>query len=173
MSQARHRSPRAVLALMLGLLAAAAGTAAPAQPELDRLAWLAGCWAAEDGEPGSGEQWMVPAGGVMLGMSRTLSQSRVRSFEFMRIAPDGEGGSLSYFAQPQGRPATAFALRSLSSTEAVFENPAHDFPQRVVYRYEAPVHLRARLEGRVDGRPRQLEFPMLRVACGDGEGAER
>jgi dynein heavy chain len=27
------------------------------------LAWLAGCWQSELDEPGSGEQWMAPAGG--------------------------------------------------------------------------------------------------------------
>ena len=29
------------------------------------LAWLAGCWASEGAEPGSGEQWMPPAGGTL------------------------------------------------------------------------------------------------------------
>lgn len=43
---------------MLGL-AAQAGTA--------QLGWLAGCWAATPGEPGSRELWMAPAGGLMLG----------------------------------------------------------------------------------------------------------
>ena len=49
---------------------------------IDRLQWLAGCWASARGEPGSGEQWTAPAGGTMLGTSRTILGGRTRRVEF-------------------------------------------------------------------------------------------
>jgi hypothetical protein len=36
-------------------------------------------------------------------------------------------------AQPGGGPAVEFALTELSPTRALFENPQHDYPKRIVY----------------------------------------
>lgn len=127
--------------------------------DLARVAWLANCWAAEGGEPGSGEQWSVPAGGVMLGMARTVKGGKTASFEFMRIESDED--RLIFIAQPQGGAPVAFHAIEVSDDAVVFENPDNDFPQRVIYRLESPGVLRARIEG-TDGA---MDFPMRRVAC--------
>ena len=50
----------------------------------------------------------------------------------------------------------------------VFENPTHDFPQRVIYRLDDAGVLRARIEGLVAGKPRAEDFPMRRVRCENG-----
>ena len=128
------------------------------------IEWLAGCWSQQGRDAGSVEQWMAPAGGLMLGMARTLKNGRVVEFEFMQVRADTEG-KLSYIAQPQGRPPTSFALLRRGEAEAVFENPAHDFPQRVSYRREAADRLVARIEGTMKGKERGIDFPMQRTAC--------
>jgi hypothetical protein len=46
----------------------------------------------------------------------------------------------------------------------VFENPQHDFPQRVGYRRDGDTML-AWVEGMASGKPRRVEFPYRRVAC--------
>lgn len=153
----------------LALILAACAPFAQAQTDpFAPVAWLAGCWAQQGREPGSGEQWMAPAGGVMLGMARTLKNGRAAQFEFMQLRADAEG-RLSFIAQPQGRPPTEFKLLRQGSHpdggEAVFENPAHDFPQRVSYRSTAPDRLLARIEGTLNGQPRGVDFPMQRTAC--------
>jgi hypothetical protein len=145
------------------LLAACATAQAQADPFVS-IGWLAGCWAQQNREAGSVEQWMAPAGGLMLGMARTLKNGRVVEFEFMQIRADAEG-KLSYIAQPQGRPPTEFKLLQPGEAEAIFENPAHDFPQRVIYRLAAPDRLVARIEGQVNGKERGIDFPMQRTAC--------
>jgi Domain of unknown function (DUF6265) len=143
--------------------------AQPAQPDpFAPIAWLAGCWAPQGQatvSAGSAEQWMAPAGGLMLGMARTLKNGRVVEFEFMQIRA-GADGRLSFIAQPQGRPPTEFGLLRQGEAEAVFENPAHDFPQRVIYRLAAPDRLVARIEGVAHGKARGIDFPMQRSACG-------
>ena len=61
------------LTLIALMLASAPGAPSAARADADpaaALAWLAGCWASEGGEPGSGEQWMPPAGGTLLGRTR-------------------------------------------------------------------------------------------------------
>ena len=40
----------------------------------------------------------------------------------------------AYVARPSGQPETTFPLVKASATELVFENPTHDFPQRILYR---------------------------------------
>ena len=70
----------------------------------------------------------------MLGMSRTLKGDYTVFSEFMRVERQGE--KLVYMARigaKSGTP-TPFALSKVSDGELVFENLAHDFPQRIIYR---------------------------------------
>ncbi|HSI51603.1 MAG TPA: DUF6265 family protein [Ideonella sp.] len=128
------------------------------------VAWLAGCWQIEGGEAGTVEQWMAPAGGAMLGMSRTIQRGQLREFEFMQFQLDPTG-KLSFVAQPQGRPPTAFALAAAGDRQARFSNPQHDFPQTVIYQAVGNDRLLARIEGPRNGQLRGIDFPMKRIAC--------
>ena len=47
----------------------------------------------------------------------------------------------------------------------VFENPQHDFPQRIIYRLEKDGSLLARIEGVNQGREKGINFPMKRAKC--------
>lgn len=150
------------------LLAAAAtlgSAAAPAQSgaPIDNLAWLAGCWSGGSGERRFDEQWMAPRANTMLGMGRTLQGGALGSYEFMAIRD--EGGGLVFIAQPSGQKQASFLAVSLSETGIVFENRAHDFPQRVSYQRQADGSLLARIEGVSKGQARAVDFPMRRVAC--------
>ena len=70
----------------------------------------------------------------MLGVHRDLRDGRASFFEFLRIALTREGG-IVYLASPAGRnPPTVFPAIVLEENRAVFENPEHDFPQRIEYR---------------------------------------
>jgi hypothetical protein len=55
-----------------------------------------------------------------------------------------------------------------------FANPAHDFPQRIVYARAGDGSLLARIEGERDGQLSSIEYPMQRVACdrATAQGAE-
>ena len=149
-----------LLAACAGASAAGAASGSAADEALARLAWLQGCWAAEGAERGSGEHWMAPAGGTMLGMSRTVRQGRTVEHEFMRIA-QGADGRLAFIAQPSGQPQAVFPLARQDGDSAVFENPAHDFPQRIIYRRVGDSGLHARIEGEGKG----IDFPMSRTSC--------
>ena len=132
-----------------------------------KLGWLQGCWAPEGaGGPdrGSVEQWTGAAGNVMLGMARTIKGGALRSFEFMQLRED-QPGKLTFIAQPNGKPPTTFTLLRQSETEFVFQNPGHDFPQRVIYRRKGDTALHARVEGTVKGKLEGIDFPMTRVRC--------
>lgn len=134
------------------------------EASLGQLSWLGGCWNLQGTETGSGEQWMPLAGGSMLGVSRVIHQSRTVAFEFMRIAQDTDG-SIAFYAQPSGKPPTRFAVNRINDREVVFENPGHDFPQRVSYRLASPTQLHASIEGTQGGSHKRIDFPMTRVSC--------
>lgn len=152
------------LCAVVCLVAALAGGAGAQEKSVERLGWLAGCWtSAAAGERRVDEQWMKPLGGSMLGMSRTVVGSRTAEFEFLQIRQSG--ADIVYVAKPSGQAEATFTLKSVTATEVVFENPAHGFPQRIIYRLGTGGALHARIEGTRDGRVRGIDFPMKRGEC--------
>lgn len=154
------------LALPVALLAADPKPAAPvaAAVAINQLHWLAGRWRMEKAGRVVDEQWMAPAAGVMLGVSRTVLRGKAIEHEFLQIR-EGPGGALYYIALPSGQKEAAFQIKSLSATEAVFENLQHDFPQRVSYALQPDGSLLAAIEGPgKDGQMRRVEFPYQRLS---------
>ena len=135
-------------------------TAAPAQPaeSIDNLAWLAGDWKLEAGGKVIEEHWTAPAGGTMIGMSRTVANGKTVSFEFLRVEQRGDG--IVYLAQPQGKPATEFRLVRSAGGEWAFENPEHDFPKRILYRRNPDGSVTARIEDETGKKG--VDFPYKR-----------
>ena len=153
-----------LLTLAVVLLSAAAQAQAPtAKPTLQDLAWLAGHWRIEQGDRLVDEQWMAPAGGLMMGMARNVQGGKVREYEFTLLRQEPNGDIL-YIASPSKQSETAFRLTSLRNGEAVFENPEHDFPKKIVYARQPDGSLLAAIEGPGrDGKPRRVEYPYKRV----------
>ena len=106
---------------------------------------------------------MAPAGGVMLGMSRTVVRDTTRETESLRLAM--REGKLTYTALPSRQAETHFAATVVSDTLLVFENLQHDFPQRILYRRRGADSVIARIEGPRGGQTRGIDFPFRRVAC--------
>src|SRR5688572_20560502 len=101
----------------------------------------------------------------MFGVSRTIRQGKTVAHEFMEIRhlPDGK---LAFIGHPSGQSTTVFPVLRIDEAEVVFENPEHDFPQRVAYAREGESKLRARIEGSEGGGVlRVIEFPMTRTRC--------
>ena len=143
----------------VGLFATAMMPIAAIPATIDDLAWLSGCWAAANQEAGSEEQWMPPAGGTMFGVSRSVRDGKTVAFEFMRIVEQEDGG-LELIASPSGQNTTSFTMLSVDDTEVIFENPDHDFPQRIIYRLTSEEILVGRIEGTINGIEKAVDFPM-------------
>lgn len=132
---------------------------APAKATIVELEWLAGAWVGTRGEGGATtveERWSPPLGGAMLGTSRTVSRGSMRAFEFLRVVE--RDGGLVYIAQPGGAAPTEFVLTELAGTRAVFDNPRHDYPKRIVYELSDEDVLSATIGFTVGGSPRRFEF---------------
>jgi hypothetical protein len=136
------------------------------ESQLRRVAWLAGCWAAENEEQGSGEHWLPLAGGTMLGVARTVRNGETVEHEFLQIRENADG-EVIYIASPSRQQETTFVATNVAEDAVTFENPEHDFPQRIVYRALPESRLVVRIEGALEGTQRAVDFPMKRVRCED------
>jgi uncharacterized protein DUF6265 len=148
------------LAVSTALLLAA--LAAGDTASIEQAGWLQGCWQMAAGGRVVEEQWMAPAGGVMLGMGRTVRDGKLVEYESVVLRE--EDGKLAYEAHPSEQPSAVFLSKTLDESSVVFENPTHDYPQRVGYKRDGNALL-AWIDGTANGRPRRLEFPYRRVAC--------
>ena len=133
---------------------------ADAPPAIDTLAWMVGNWGGVKEGVEYEESWIAPRGGAMLGVHRDVRAGRMVGFEFLRI--DTEKDGLTYWASPGGRAATPFRLKENGPRRVVFENPAHDFPQRILYWLGDDGRLNARIEGTLDGKPGAEEWSWSR-----------
>jgi hypothetical protein len=149
-----------VLAMAGGCAAAMAATQTATTAD---LAFMAGCWRLSANGRTIDEHWLTPAGGSLMGVSRTVAGGKTVEFEFLQIRDLPEG--LTYIAKPSGQAEAKFTIASRTADEIVFENPAHDFPQRIRYKKVGADLLQARVEGTMNGKARGIDFPYARVAC--------
>lgn len=135
-----------------------------AENRIENLAWLAGCWESNTGGEQFTENWMKPSGKTMFGIGRYIKDNKTLFYEFLQIRENPDG-SIYFIALPSNQKEATFTLLRGDNKEAIFENPEHDFPQRVVYRLEGKDSLLAYVEGIDLGKQRKEEFPLKRVAC--------
>lgn len=131
----------------------------PAKATIGDMAWLTGAWVGTRGTAGTTtieERWSPPLGGSMLAISRTVAREKMVAFEFLRIVE--RDGGLVYIAQPRGGTPTEFVLTEMDRTRAVFENPRHDSPQRIIYELSELGQLTASIGFIKGGRPQRFEF---------------
>ena len=115
--------------------------------KIEDLSWISGDWeTAPGGRMQIDEHWTKAAGGSLFGVSRTVAGGKTVFFEYLRI--ETRGADIFYVAHPKARtPGTDFKLVKLQGQEATFENLAHDFPKRIIYRKNTDGSLTARVEG--------------------------
>lgn len=106
---------------------------------------------------------MAPRGTSMIGMGRTVRDGQLVEYEAVVVREDA--GQLVYDAHPSGQAPAVFRSTSLTESSIVFENPEHDFPQKVAYQWTPPDTLLAWVEGSAGGRTRRIDFNYRRVAC--------
>lgn len=124
-----------ILVILAALLLAPAARA----QTLDDLRWLKGCWRTQGGASVITEVWSAPPMPAMLGYSFTTRDGQIRDWEQTRI--EIIDGTPTFIAMPRGGAPVRFRLTStefesdtrLHGDSATFENPEHDYPQRVRY----------------------------------------
>jgi hypothetical protein len=131
--------------------------------DVNQLTWITGCWSMQQGPLTIEERWTPPVGGQMMAVARTIRTAKVVAREFIVIDTEADG---IYYSPRIGTKdaAVRFKLTTQTATEVIFENPTHDFPQRILYRKTAD-GLTARIDGMDKGKARAEDFPMKSVPC--------
>lgn len=151
-----------VLAASLPWLHASGARAQQPAVTLSDFSWLAGDWEGALGKSHIEEYWSRSDGDMMVGMSRTLANGKVREFEFLQIEARSDG--IYYVAHPNARPGVDFKLGQWDGREAVFLNPGHaDHLKKIIYRKNPDGSVTARIEGEDNGKPFAVDFPYQRM----------
>lgn len=128
------------------------------------LGFMAGCWR---GLTRSGttieEFYTAPSSNMILGTTRYVRDGRVVDFEFTRIDQTDSGAVIT--PHPKGVRSVSFSPKLIESNRAIWENPTHDFPQRILYTRVGADTLVARIEGRTSSGDRGLEWRMTKTTC--------
>lgn len=121
--------------LLFGLCLLANPPSSAADERIEPLVWLAGTWLRTDlSEDRSGEErWWLDEDGNLTGLGTSRRGDTVVFQERLRI--EVRDGQLHYVADVSGNPHPVyFRLTELDDDSFAFENPEHDFPQRIAYR---------------------------------------
>ena len=175
------------LAVIAFCLVAQVKAQAPAAPEsrapepaadsgpLATLSWLAGCWRGSVNQREFREHWLPLRGNLLVGAGHTVNAGKTQDFEFLRIEPRADG--VYYVAMPSGQKETSFKLgeKSVDGSDTIytFTNPAHDFPQAIIYRHASGGWLYVHVEGKLGGEDRRIIYPFRRVDCESGAMIEK
>ena len=153
-----------ILIIFAALLLAPAARA----QTLDDLRWMKGCWRTQGGASVITEVWSAPPMPAMLGYSFTTRDGQIRDWEQTRI--EVVDNAPTFIAMPRGGAPVRFTLTStefesdsrLHGDSATFENPEHDYPQRV--RYARVGDRLVATIPRIDGAE-PIEFHYRRISC--------
>jgi len=156
-----------VFALASILIASAvfAGNEPPAK--ISQVAWLTGRWLTiRPVKKGAApvkitEIWHAGNDATMMSLGTTTKGDSIIDSELVVIREAGK--HLMYEAHPKDQASAVFHSIELTDSTAVFENPEHDFPQRVGYRRFGADSLLAWIEGMQKGKFKRIQFPYHRV----------
>jgi len=121
--------------------------------------WMTGAWARSDGENWADEYWTPPRAGIMIGAGRFGKGEKLQFWEHMRIVREADG-KLAFWAIAGDQKPVRFVATQKTAEEIVFENPGHDYPQRIRYWREGK-ELKAQIS-LIDGsKPVGFSFRMM------------
>ena len=130
--------------------------------QMEKLSWIVDRWISVDGESRSYEYWEKINDNLFIGASETVKNGDIIFAEKLKIEKIGD--DIFYIADVKHNPEPVmFKMISLNDTVAIFENPEHDFPQKITYKQEEGA-LHASIEGRgKNGVWRKSDFLMTRM----------
>ncbi len=132
-------------------------------PLLQKAAWLLGSWKGVAGQGVSIERWYKQDDSTYAGMGLFIKGNVTLSQESIKLVQTGK--DLYYIPTVKGQnndqPVT-FKLISATDKQLVFENPQHDFPQKIMYSLVTSDSLVAVISGVEKGKEHAVSFPMLR-----------
>lgn len=132
--------------------------------ELQKVHWLKGTWQRQSAKGILTETWQQLDDSTFAGRSFFVSNRDTLSSETIRL--EQRNGKLYYIPIVSGQndgKAIVFTQTKLSDSTIIFENPAHDFPQKIEYRFQKPDSLIAEVSATINDTIRRQQFRMKKV----------
>lgn len=154
----------AILPVMLGSILLNCNRTASTDHQLQQAHWLIGTWVTPIPEGPLYETWRAVSPEELAGRSYLVTASDTVTFESIRMVETK--GKLYYIPTVQDQnnnQPVQFEATHVYEDELIFENPTHDFPQKIVYTRVASDSLVAVVSGVENGKVREEKFRMKRV----------
>lgn len=140
-------------------------TTAEEPNEITKAEWLLGSWGNTSAEGELSENWEKVNDSVMHGESYFVVGGKDTVFA-ETVELTSENGKLAYTVTVPGQndeKPVRFDLTSSTENQLVFENPQHDFPNKIVYNKIPSDSLTAEISGMQKGKPASELMAMKRI----------
>src|SRR5690606_32122460 len=132
--------------------------------QISKADWLLGSWINATPNGNLSEHWQKENDSVYRGRSFFIKKTDTIHSESITLTE--LNGELFYSPTVQGqngnKPAD-FKMSAATAQQLVFENPAHDFPQKITHTKVANDSLGAETSGMQHGKPASEKFAMRRL----------
>jgi hypothetical protein len=137
----------------------------PNNAELEDFHWLEGTW--EDSKTFGFktppqifvEEWKVYPDS-MSGKGYYIKGSDTTLIELLSLIKTDD--QVVYVARPLGQPIIGFPFKGIDQDQYLFENKAHDFPQKIGYHPKSKDSLDIYLEGISNGMNRKIKYTFVK-----------
>ena len=130
--------------------------------EISEFAWLEGKWTGMQEGAEFFELWQPASGDKMHGLGGGVMNNDTIFSEEVSIEKREDGLYYTANVSENGAP-VSFKFTGYKQDSAVFENPEHDFPQRIVY-FKGPADkLYACIDGKQKGAYNKVEFSFTKA----------
>ena len=130
-------------------------------PLIKKASWIIGTWGNISKEGVLTETWIQLNDSVLKGTSFVQEGKDTLFTEHIEIVQ--KGSELFYNPrisnQNQGE-MVSFKLTSSTDKQLIFENPTHDFPQKISYNSISNDSLKAEISGKKNGKEEKESYPM-------------
>jgi hypothetical protein len=131
--------------------------------KLQKLNWLVGNWEQKLPDGTLQENWTKENDSTFNGNSYFINAKDTVHFESIKLVQKAE--ELIYIATVAGQNndgPIGFKLTSDTENSFTFENPDHDYPQKITYKKVNDTNLMATISGRQQGKPTSESFKMTK-----------
>lgn len=134
------------------------------QKDFERLKPITGTWLTQRKNGNIYEYWARKSKTEFSGMSYTLAGTDTVPLEKVSLYLKSDEIVYAPVAFGQNdEKEVLFKLTAIEGNRFVFENPAHDFPQRIVYDFRSVDSLYAYIEGTVKSQRKRVDYPYRRL----------
>lgn len=132
--------------------------------KIKKMEWLAGTWEQKLPYGTLTETWTKENDSTLTGKSYFIKEAK-DTIHSETIVLSQQGEDLLYIPTVKGQnndePVT-FKMTSEAENTFTFENPAHDYPQKISYKKVSDTNLTATISGKQEGKPSEESFPMVK-----------